>query len=223
LRVIGDVHGDITAFNAAMEPARQEGCFVVQLGDLVDRGPDSPACLRLALALRENGQGIFIRGNHDDKLARALMGRQVRVSAELTRTLEQLEATPDGLALKEAFLAAWPTVPWWLHWGDHLFVHGAFHPAMLNHAGPESITPAHVRNKVKWLALYGEGRMSAGEALPQRTYGWVDTVPAGLTVVVGHDVRSETAPLEVTSTAGGRVIFLDTGCGKGGQLSWQEF
>jgi hypothetical protein len=50
----------------------------------------------------------------------------------------------------------------------------------------------------------------------------VDAIPPGLNVVVGHDARSETAPMVSKSPLGGRAVLLDTGCGKGGTLSWMD-
>ena len=43
IRVVGDVHGDATAFAYAAATDR----FVLQLGDLVDNGPDSAGALRI--------------------------------------------------------------------------------------------------------------------------------------------------------------------------------
>ncbi len=43
VRVVGDVHGDIDGLRAAVAT----DLFVVQLGDLVDHGPDSAAVLDL--------------------------------------------------------------------------------------------------------------------------------------------------------------------------------
>jgi hypothetical protein len=63
-----------------------------------------------------------------------------------------------------------------------LFVHGAYHPAMLDHDRPEEIAAPRVRAVVKKLALYGEGRQNKDGKLPTRTYGWVDLIPADLTV-----------------------------------------
>jgi hypothetical protein len=108
---------------------------------------------------------------------------------------------------------------WWLHIGDYLLVHGAFHPAMLMVPNPEAVSPRRTADKCRWLALYGEGKMSGGEDdLPARTYDWIDTVPASLTVIVGHDVISTEKILERRGTLGGRVLFC--GCGKGGKLSF---
>ena len=79
VRVVGDVHGDARAFAMACET----DLFVVQLGDLTDYGRDSAEVLRLALRLLEQRRGIFLLGNHDHKLARALDGQDIRISAEL--------------------------------------------------------------------------------------------------------------------------------------------
>jgi protein phosphatase len=47
LRIVGDVHGDSKAFAIAAETDR----FVVQLGDLVDDGPDTPGTLEMMFRL----------------------------------------------------------------------------------------------------------------------------------------------------------------------------
>ena len=86
LRVVGDVHGDSRAFAFATDTDR----FVVQLGDLTDSGPDSAGTLALALRLLDEGRGVFLLGNHDRKLGRALSGQPVRVDPALEETLAQL-------------------------------------------------------------------------------------------------------------------------------------
>ena len=89
LRVVGDVHGDARAFAAAAAT----DLFVLQLGDLIDNGPDSAASLRIMFELIDQGRGLFLLGNHDLKLARALSGRVVRAEEPLARTLDQWMAT----------------------------------------------------------------------------------------------------------------------------------
>ncbi len=74
LRIVGDVHGDSRAFAAAAETDR----FLIQLGDLVDDGPDTPGVLRIMFRLLDEKRGLFLLGNHDFKLARALRGDKVR-------------------------------------------------------------------------------------------------------------------------------------------------
>lgn len=210
LRVIGDVHGDIRAFRAAIAT----DSFLVQLGDLSDHGPDSAGVIRLMLEVMEQGRGLFILGNHDRKLGRALSGMAVRMDGPLQATLEQLDET-----LRPRALAAIEQAPAWAVSGNRAFVHGGFHPAMLDEAPPP---PLGRVSALLSRALFGEttGRMQP-DGYPERVLHWVNRIPAGLTVYCGHDQRStDGRPYVRHGSAGGTAFFLDTGAGKGGHLSW---
>jgi protein phosphatase len=211
LRVVGDVHGDARAFAHAVATDR----FVVQLGDLADGGSDCAEVLRMMFARIDAGRGLFLLGNHDAKLARALAGRQVRIDAVLEATLAQLD---EPLAARAAMEIA--RAPAWLHQRGRFFVHGSFHVAMLEQAPPRTL-PAKVDGPLA-RALYGEttGRMQP-DGFPERSLRWVDRIPAGLTVYCGHDRRSQDGrPYVLRGAGGGTAVFLDTGAGKGGHLSW---
>jgi protein phosphatase len=215
IRVVGDVHGDARAFAMAIETDR----FIIQLGDVVDYGPDSAEALRLALRVIEEGRGIFLLGNHDLKLRRALAGRDVRVGPELAATLAQLDP-----ALRARAAAAIDRAPIWLRQhhahGARLFVHGAFHTDMLQ-ADPPPVPEGRIHG-VLARALYGQttGRLQP-DGYPERVLHWVDHIPPGLTVYVGHDRRSSDGrPYIRPGRQGGSAVFLDTGAGKGGHLSW---
>jgi len=211
LRVVGDVHGDARGFAYAVATDR----FIVQLGDLIDQGPDSAAVLRAMFALIDASRGLFLVGNHEFKLARVLVGHAVRADAAVAATLGQLDA-----ALRERVLVEVARAPAWLRWGDALFVHGGFHTAMLE--GPSPVVGLGRPGPVVARALYGEptGRTQP-DGYPERRLSWVDRIPAGLTVYCGHDRRSgDGRPLVRHGSAGGTAVFLDTGAGKGGHLSW---
>jgi protein phosphatase len=210
LRVLGDVHGDIRAFRAAAATDR----FLVQLGDLSDHGPDSAGVIRLMLEIMAEKRGLFILGNHDRKLGRALSGLGVRMDAPLAATLEQLDDT-----LRSKALTAIHRAPAWIIQGTRAFVHGGFHPAMLDEPPPPALGRV---SALMSRALFGEttGRMQS-DGYPERVLRWVDRIPAGLTVYCGHDQRStDGRPYVRNGAAGGQAIFLDTGAGKGGHLSW---
>jgi protein phosphatase len=209
--VIGDVHGDLKAFSIAVQTEH----FVVQLGDLGDYGPDSAGVWRLMLQLIAEGRGLFLLGNHDLKLARALAGRDVRMGPELVETLRQLD--PE---LRRWISLTVGLAPAWLRWGDIMFVHGGFHTEMLE--GPSMPVPDGRVHGVLSRALFGEptGRTQA-DGYPERSLRWVDRIPAGLTVYAGHDRRStDGRPYIRHGAAGGTAVFVDTGAGKGGHLSW---
>lgn len=212
IRVVGDVHGDANAFAFACETDR----FVIQLGDLTDRGADSAAALRRAINLRDAGRGLFLLGNHDHKLRRALLGRVERMDADLSATVAALDPTLRDRAI-EAITAA----PAWLLHGNALFVHGGFHTAMLDNPSPPDAGARRPDGLIA-RALFGEttGRVLA-DGYPERLYRWVDRIPAGLRVYCGHSVRAtDGRPLVQRGALGGEAIFVDTGAGKGGHLSW---
>ncbi len=210
LRIVGDVHGDQRAFAFAADTDR----FVIQLGDLIDSGPDSAGALRLMFRLLDEGRGLFLVGNHDRKLGRALRGERVRGGPLLDATL----AAMDG-PLRDRALAELTRAPAWIAQGNRFFVHAAFHTGMLSHPPPDPLGPV---DPLLSRAMFGEttGRTQP-DGFPERLLRWVHHIPAGMTVYVGHDQRSRDGrPWVTTGDAGGTAIFLDTGAGKGGHLSW---
>src|SRR5262249_51997523 len=105
--IIGDVHGcyqelaDLFeamgyAWNPQGLPVHPEGRLPVFVGDLTDRGPDSPGVLRLAIGLVAADLGLFVPGNHDDKLFRLLKGNKVTRNNGLDLTEQQLNDLPEG-------------------------------------------------------------------------------------------------------------------------------
>jgi protein phosphatase len=211
IRVVGDVHGDAAAFSYAAATDR----FVVQLGDLTDYGPDNAGALRIMFRLIDEGRGLFLLGNHDLKLARYLAGQAVRNEATLDATLAQL----DG-PLRERVVEEVAAAPAWLRCDGALFVHGGFHTVMLEEPPPDhGLDRAHGPLA---RALFGEptGRIQP-DGYPERSLRWVDRIPPGITVYCGHDRRStDGRPYIRRGSAGGTAVFLDTGAGKGGHLSW---
>ena len=70
--VVGDVHGEIDALKNllnhlgyAANGTHSEGRRLVFLGDLTDRGPDSPAVVNLVKTLVNSGCAQCVLGNHD--------------------------------------------------------------------------------------------------------------------------------------------------------------
>lgn len=70
--IIGDVHGEIDALRRLMRRlgyrnggVHPEGRKLVFVGDLTDRGPNSPAVIRLVTRLFDEGLALGVLGNHD--------------------------------------------------------------------------------------------------------------------------------------------------------------
>jgi protein phosphatase len=211
LRVIGDVHGDTKAFAMAADTDH----FIIQLGDLVDDGPDTPGALEIMFRVMDAQRGLFLLGNHEFKLLRALRGDDIRKSPSLEKTLSEL--SPDLAARARIEIARAPA---WLASGKMFFVHGGFHPAML--VEPPPAFPQGRPDGLLARAIYGQttGRVT-GAGRPERLLNWVDDVPRDITLYCGHDRRStDGRPLIKIGAKGGKTVFLDTGAGKGGHLSW---
>ncbi|MER8626123.1 AAA family ATPase [Mesorhizobium sp. M1143] len=77
-----DGHGDRTV---TVTPP--EGRKIVFVGDLVDRGPNVPDVLRIAMSMVAAGTAYCVQGNHERKLSRWLEGRKVTIPTACSKPL----------------------------------------------------------------------------------------------------------------------------------------
>lgn len=212
--VIGDVHGCYEELCRLLEAlgyqvdregyaaVPPEGRRAVFLGDLVDRGPDSPGVLKLAMAMSEAGHALCVPGNHDMKLVRKLRGADVKLTHGLDRTLEQLAKEPPEFAERvAAFL-------------DGLVSHYVFDGGglVVAHAGMPEAMQGRGSGRVREFALFGETTGETDEfGLPVR-YRWAQDYRGKALVAYGHTPVLEPDWLNNT-------VCLDTGCVFGGRLS----
>ncbi len=216
--VIGDVHGclaeletlladlgyELTRDDAgraagARHPAGRRAVFV---GDLVDRGPDTPGVLRLVMGMAARGEALCVPGNHENKLLRALRGRKVQVTHGLAESLAQLEAEPAAFVTDvEAFL-------------DGLISHYILDGGRLvvSHAGLPERYQGRASGRVRTFCLYGETTGETDEfGLPVR-YPWANDYRGSAMVLYGH------TPVPTAEWVNG-TMCLDTGCVFGGRLT----
>lgn len=213
LLILGDVHGHVERFARLIALARKRKLFVVSLGDLVNRGPDSAGCLRLMRKAMIKGRGLFLRGNHEDKLYRTLSGDAALPCSSIARTIEELGKAPDGSRLRKWFLDHFDTSPFVITYENLLLTHGGYSPPMLE--GPDEFSEA-----TRTRALYGKlEEQHNSDSRPIRLYDWVEEIPRGNTVVMGHDPISSEQLLERRVDGERRLIHLDSGAGREGPLS----
>lgn len=225
--VFGDVHSDYESLKKAYMYCVEHNYFFMSLGDLVDRGPDPFNTVKFMHGLMyEHSFPLagFTVGNHDDKFRRyhnsGPESSKIRFSIDGKNTLESV-----GPARLSEFLNIYteivehPTVAGFFHkFDDITLVHAASHPAMWGNTGVFDKT-------AQSRALVGETNGEKYEdGYPVRLYNWIEEIPSGKTVIVGHDKMpihniNIVEPMVVLNKTGGKVIFLDTGCGKGGFLS----
>ena len=215
--IIGDVHGCSSeletllaklGYDDGVHPAGRTAVFV---GDLVDRGPDSPGVLRRVMGMVEAGTALCVPGNHENKLGRYLKGRQVQHTHGLAETVEQLdredERDPEFRGRVKAFV-------------DGLVSHYVLDGGKLVvcHAGLPEKYHGRTSGRVRSHALYGDTTGETDEfGLPVR-YPWAEDYRGRAAVVYGH------TPVPTTSWIN-NTICLDTGAVFGGAMTalrWPE-
>lgn len=217
--VFGDVHGDYESFERAYDFAQRENFFFMSMGDLVDRGRHPFEVVETMYNAMYDGRAGFVIGNHDDKHVRAAKGNKVSFSKDAKQTLVDVgPARMDKFHRKYTAVVEDTMLSALFHKFDNItLVHAASHSCIWEN------TP--IKKSAKSRFIVGE---TTGETFddgyPVRLYNWIDEVPAGKTVMVGHDrMPIHNIPIEepmiVFNNNGGKVVFLDTGCGKGGFLS----
>ncbi|GAB4147148.1 MAG: metallophosphoesterase family protein [Planctomycetaceae bacterium] len=73
---IGDIHGCDVAFENLIETVQPSASdTLVILGDVVDRGPNTRRCVQLLHELSEICQLVFLMGNHEEMMLRAVHDR----------------------------------------------------------------------------------------------------------------------------------------------------
>ncbi len=210
--IIGDVHGCLDELRDLLERmgyalssdrvTAPQGRMAVFLGDLVDRGPDTPGVLKLVMGMVESGTALCVPGNHDVKLMRKLRGKDVKVAHGLAESLEQLALEPPEFRDRVASFI------------DGLVSHYVLDDGKLvvAHAGMKEALQGRGSGVVREFALYGETTGETDEfGLPVR-WNWAAEYRGEALVVYGHTPVPE-------PTFVNRTIDIDTGCVFGGALT----
>ncbi len=129
---IGDVHGmarELSALLARVQPTSFDR--VVFLGDLIDKGPDSPGVVRLARTLASRIPVVLVLGNHEDKHARYRRNLVVRPDVALRQAQRQPELATITAGLSSADIAFLDSAVPFYRSPDHnlLAVHGGVIPS----------------------------------------------------------------------------------------------
>ncbi|MFE2012080.1 polynucleotide kinase-phosphatase [Streptomyces sp. NPDC059491] len=212
--VIGDIHGCRSELETLLgklgyvDGHHPEGRTAVFVGDLVDRGPDSPGVLRRVMGMVASGDALCVPGNHENKLGRWLKGRKVQETHGLAETIEQLSGETDAFRAEVArFIEGLVS---------HYVLDGG--ALVVCHAGLPEKYHGRTSGRVRSHALYGDTTGETDEfGLPVR-YPWAEEYRGRATVVYGH------TPVPTTSWVN-NTICLDTGAVFGGKMTalrWPE-
>ena len=237
VRVIGDVHGNVTGLEKALDGIDDRGAtFFLFLGDIVDYGSGTLRAADAVSSLVRQGEAISLRGNHERKIFNFVVqergdGFRGTITHGNDVTTGMLKAADPRFRneWEERFISLVDLSPDWIQVGpNHLFVHAAAHRRMWDN----NTFRAPRNSALESNALYGQttGETDPNTGFPERLYDWVDEIPAGKTVTVGHAILSVDDPVVKRGMAGGTAVFLDTGSsktedatGRPGKLSWSDF
>lgn len=155
--VIGDVHGVSDAFESLLDRI-DPGRRLIQLGDLIDRGPNSLGAMRLAQDRILDSGGVVLPGNHEGLMLEAFAfidnpeayerpglgyhhfddpidawvsngGGTVLKEVDPNEEVDRVEAVRlVRAALPEGYEATLRTAASHTRCGDVLIVHGGLHP-----------------------------------------------------------------------------------------------
>ncbi|MFF4317043.1 polynucleotide kinase-phosphatase [Streptomyces sp. NPDC001507] len=212
--IVGDIHGCASELESLLaklgyqDGVHPEGRTAVFVGDLVDRGPDSPGVLRRVMSMVGSGNALCVPGNHENKYGRHLKGRKVQHTHGLAETIEQMDGESEEFrAQVREFI-------------DGLVSHYVLDGGKLVvcHAGLPEKYHGRTSGRVRSHALYGETTGETDEfGLPVR-YPWAEDYRGRAAVVYGHTPVPEASWLNNT-------ICVDTGAVFGGKLTalrWPE-
>lgn len=213
--VFGDVHGCLAELKELLwtlgyvegedklfrHPA---GRIFVSVGDIVDRGPDAFNALTFMKRHIEANLAIMVMGNHENKFARYLVGKNVKIGHGLKNTIDQLPADIDKKALAEFIFSN--LKPYYLYEQEDksllAITHAAFKDALIGLNNKET----------QAFCMYGPNLGPGLDGKPIRIHWEADH--KGIPVVYGHTVTSDFRPQIV-----GNTYCIDTGCVFGGSLT----
>lgn len=220
--IIGDVHGCAEELETLLtnlgyrvewtagEPllSSPHGRKLVFAGDLVDRGPRTPDTLRIAMAAVAAGIAYAVAGNHDQKLARWLAGRNVKIAHGLQESIDQLQVEPEAFRAKVRMFLDDLRSHFWLDGGKLAVAHAGLKEEMIGRGSPA----------VRSFAMFGDTTGETDEfGLPVRN-NWSAAYRGATAIAYGHTPMVEAEWVNNT-------ICIDTGCVFGGKLTalrWPE-
>jgi serine/threonine protein phosphatase 1 len=200
---IGDIHGCSAAFMALLEKVDPcAGDTIVQLGDAVDRGPDTRGVIDELIALSKICRVVLLLGDHEEMLLDAI-GDADRLPRWLrnggAETIRSYGRDPSkAIPVANSFIPAshldfLGNAKAYLETGDHIFVHAGYIPEL-----PMLDQPP--------LAL--RWRVCDRDTKPHYS---------GKTVIAGHSAQRSGNILDL-----GFIKCIDTNCVRGGWLTALE-
>lgn len=204
--IVGDIHGCFKELMGLLQSVEfvYGRDVLISVGDIGDRGPDVKSTFDFICS---TSNVYSVRGNHDDKLYRYILGNPVHVADGLDETINQL----DNLAKYKSFFR---DLPYILRVEAGYVVHAGFNPNR------------HIEHQLTHDCLYM--RYYGGKDYFDRSATYWSDMWTGPQVFHGHQPVFDETTLEDLENIGRRryavapsstnVVNLDGGCVFGGSL-----
>ena len=219
--VIGDLHGCYDELAELMEklgygdllredhpPASLETPpRLIFVGDIVDRGDNIIASLRLVQRLCMGGHALSVMGNHDARFSRWLMGRHVEMKHGITETIDEFNRLPrfERERWRDELIEFFSHLPWAIRIdnGAAIVAHAAWHTSLHKESDED---------RIRRYTVHGPktGRHTT-DGFSERL-DWAAEYEGPELVIFGHQVYNEPNWTE-------HAVGIDTGCVFGGALT----
>lgn len=192
--IIGDIHGCFDELQDLLQAAGLAADDqITALGDIVDRGPDSPRVLDFFDSAHN---AMSLMGNHERKHVHSHAGRiRPALSQQITRRQIGEAGYDDACRMMDRF-------PRYIELPEAILVHGFYEPG---------IPLAEQRETVVVGTLSGEHRLQQ-----QDRGAWYERYDGHKPLIVGHHDYLRTGQPLIWDD---RVWAIDTGCCHGGRLT----
>jgi hypothetical protein len=223
LDIVGDVHGELDALRALLghlgydaEGGHPEGRTLVFVGDLCDRGPDSPGAIAFVRRLVEAGRAVATLGNHEINLLRGDRkdGNDWFWSEDNPRDRKYEPRVHLPVGEREGVIAFLRSLPLALERPDLRVVHAAWDAAsiaLLRNADPALSRVEHFR---RWDAdaealiasrgIAEQARIEYGE-YRERLLDPTQAVPMLMATAAVDEIRQMSNPIRVVTSGIERV------------------
>jgi hypothetical protein len=223
LDVVGDVHGELEALLALLaglgydaDGGHPDGRHLVFVGDLCDRGPDSPGVIALVRRLVDSGRALATLGNHEINLLRGDRkdGNDWFWSEYGARDAKYEPRAHLPAPQREAVIGFLRTLPLALERADLRVVHAAWDVASIAQLRAADPTLSRVEHFLRWdadaeglIAARGIGaaaRVEYGE-YRERLVDPAQAVPMLVATAQVDEIRQMANPIRVVTSGIERV------------------
>lgn len=214
---IGDIHGCILELKELAEKlALNEYDRVFCLGDFMDKGPDSAACVQYARRM-----GFFsVKGNHDDShhgWRKHYRRRLLDPKYKIPSTSFPPKREEHNLTVSEEDIEWLGSLPPYIRVDDTIVaVHGGLLPNI-----PLIEQPKDKIMRTRWVNQAGKYLPTDYDnpTMPEGAVHWTQVYDGPYHVVYGHEPHSVVAPRVDRRPDGITCYGIDTACVYGGRLT----